>query len=66
MEASVTVAVGVIQCPLPATMEDAISAAHKMQPGEPFEKHSTSYNGVVASSVLIVSRIGPSFIGVCG
>ena len=28
---------GVIPCPLPATVEDAICAAQKMQPGEPFQ-----------------------------
>ena len=31
-------AAGVIPCPLPATVEDAICAAQKMQPGEPFQK----------------------------
>ena len=28
---------GVIPCPLPATVEDAICAVQKTQPGEPFQ-----------------------------
>lgn len=30
---------GLIPCPLPATVEDAICAAQKMQPGQPFQDY---------------------------
>ena len=52
--ASVTIpgAVGVIHCPLPARVEDAISAVHKMQPGESFGKHGMQWG----SAGFIIER----------